>query len=203
MGRKLMAGICALALLGTSAAFAAPKARKVAATRCASTSEVTAIQAQVVQQQLMVAALTCGQIANFNAFQTSFRSEMVASDGNLMRMFKRLGKGSAGYHLFKTNLANKFSIKSIRARQEFCDAVVPVFAAALAPVKPTLREFVGGVQVEAVDRPVESCDIQVAVSLAGTQAAVIVPTPNPRWIPDPNALPLDQQTPAAPVTVTR
>jgi hypothetical protein len=56
-----------------------------------------------------------------------------------------------------------------------------VFAAALSTQKPSLYEFVSGVQVEDSDEsPVGKCDIQVAVTLQGVMAGPnIVPKPNP------------------------
>ena len=47
-----------------------------AAPRCANSDEVTAIQAAAIQQQLMVAALTCNQVDHFNAFQTTYSKEL-------------------------------------------------------------------------------------------------------------------------------
>jgi hypothetical protein len=122
----------------------------------------------------MVAALTCNQIANFNAFQTNFGSELRASDRALMHMFMRLyggGKGQSEYHGFKTRLANNSEMRSIHGNTEFCTATAQVFAAALAPNKPSLGDFVSGVEVSDPS-PVESCQMQVALGLQGTMAAL-------------------------------
>jgi hypothetical protein len=188
MGRLIGAGMAAftLGLLATSA-LATPPAK------CAKPDEVSAIQAAAIQQQLMVAALTCNEITNFNAFQTSFGPELRTSDSKLEHMFKRLfggGRGEAEYHAFKTRLANNSSISSIHDNQTYCHAASMVFAAALTAQKPALTDFVAGIPVTDPS-PVDSCQMQVAGGLVGAPAAVIVPKPNP--------LRLAMATPMAPM----
>jgi hypothetical protein len=149
--------------------------------KCASSQEVSAIQAAAIQQELMVAALTCGEITNFNAFQTGFGPELRTSDSRLEHMFKRLfgsGRGEAEYHAFKTRMANNSSIRSIHDNAGYCQAASTVFAAALAPQKPALEDFVAGIPVTEAS-PVDACEIRVANGLVGAPSAVIVPRPNP------------------------
>lgn len=172
---KLSAGLaCVAALaLGTSA---------VAAPRCARPDEVTAIQAAMIQQELMVAALTCNDVDHFNAFQTNFGPELRASDATLARMFMRLygaRRGEAEYHAFKTRLANHSSIRSIRDNANYCQEAGTVFGAALTTQKPSLGSFVAGVQVVETS-PVNSCQMRVQVGLAGAKIVPdVVPEPNP------------------------
>jgi hypothetical protein len=100
MRRNVTAGLCCLAALAASDGA-------MGASRCARPDEVTAIQVAMIQQELMVAALTCNEVEHFNAFQTSFGSELRSSDGRLEHMFKRLygaSRGEAEYHSFKTRL---------------------------------------------------------------------------------------------------
>jgi hypothetical protein len=152
----------------------------LAAPRCAKDNEVTAIQASAIQQQLMVAALTCHAIDNFNAFQRGFATELRRSDGDLLKMFKRF-YGRAGekeYHAFKTRLANDSSMRSIHDNQGYCSAAQTVFASALAPQKPTLVMFVSGVEVQETS-PFDSCNIRVAVGLKGAGIPDIIPRPKP------------------------
>ncbi len=186
MGRTFTLGALAVAGVVATDATAARHARP--AGRCAGPSEVSAIQTAAVQQELMVAALTCNQVDNFNSFQTSYSSELRSSDGTLLHMFTRLyggSKGQAQYHAFKTRLANDSEMRSIHGNQEFCAATTQIFAAALAPAKPTLAEFVSGVPVEETS-PVNSCEIQVATGLQGVQSAtLVVPKPRPPQPDDP------------------
>jgi len=166
-------GAIALAMItAASGAMAAPK--------CATSDEVTAIQAAAIQQQLMVAALTCNQIDHFNAFQTSYSKELRRADGSLEHMFKRLyggGPGEAEYHAFKTRLANDSSIRSIHDNQAYCHDAGIVFDAALIVDKPTLASFVSGIDV-IEPGPVDSCAMSVAVGFSGAIPPVS-PKPNP------------------------
>lgn len=150
--------------------------------KCAHPDEVSAIQAAAIQQELMVAALTCNQITNFNAFQTGYSKELRASDGRLQKMFQRLygfRQGQGEYHAFKTRLANDSSIRSIHSNPDFCREAGQVFAAALGPERPSLAAFVSGIEVSE-QSPVNSCEITVAVGLAGAKTVPnVVPKPNP------------------------
>jgi hypothetical protein len=186
MGGKFRAGALALAAgLMASTAIAAPAAK------CAKPVEVSAIQTAAIQQELMVAALTCNEIDHFNAFQTGFNKELRESDATLENMFKRLfggAKGEAQYHAFKTRLANDSSIRSIHDNVDYCQEARQVFAAALVPNKPGLADFVATVPVTD-ESPVNSCEIRVAGGLSNLPAAsapsadsasgMIVPKPNP------------------------
>ncbi|MBI1330703.1 MAG: hypothetical protein GC166_12470 [Alphaproteobacteria bacterium] len=175
MGRSVWAGATALAaaVAVTGAAIAAP------APKCAKSDEVSAIQTAAIQQQLMVAALTCNAIDSFNAFQTGFASELRSSDATLKKMFRRLyagRQGEAEYHAFKTRLANDSSVRSTHDNAGYCSEAKMVFAAALATAKPRLMDFVSTVEVKE-QSPVQSCDIRVAAGLS--TVAVVVPKPNP------------------------
>src|ERR1700722_17871623 len=173
MGQTKKLGAIALAMVtAAGSALAAPK--------CATSDEVTAIQAAVIQQQLMVAALTCNQIEHFNAFQTSYAKELRRSDASLSHMFHRLYGGPQGeseYHAFKTRLANNSSIRSIHDNQAYCQDAGMVFDAALITDKPSLASFVSGIEVSE-QGPVDSCSLKVAVGFAVAMPTV-VPKPNP------------------------
>jgi hypothetical protein len=196
MKARLMVGGCVLALC--LAATVGAEAKK--ALKCANPAEVTAMQASAVQQELMDAALTCGEAAqtNYNAFQTSFGPELRRSDKTLLTMFRRvLGfkKGDAAYNLYKTDLASKAELRRLRGgHQDFCTAANLVIGAALAPERPSLNDFVGGIQVRDIEGPVQSCQIEVAVTLQGAMAG-------PDIVPKPNPLRVAALTPPAPPVV--
>ena len=182
--RKILVGsACLLAL-------AAAGSDQVSAARhrsdCASAIEVSALQTVVVQQELMDAALGCGDEAmhSFNAFQVAYAGELRRSDRTLLTMFKRIqgsSRGDAAYNLFKTNMASKAEIRRVHQINDFCNDAKMVFQAALAADKPSLADFVAGVQIQDADEsPVGKCNIQVAVTLHGAMVAPnIVPKPNP------------------------
>src|SRR5262245_59425615 len=99
--KSMKLGACVAALSLMSAAIAR------AATNCASSSEISAVQISAVQQELTDAALACGPVAvaNFNRFQTVFGPELRKADALMMRMFKRLhgnARGNAAYDAYKT-----------------------------------------------------------------------------------------------------
>jgi hypothetical protein len=176
MGGRIGAGAVALAVLAAgSTALAGPL-------KCARPDEVTAIQAAAIQQELMVAALTCNEVTRFNAFQTGYSKELRGSDGTLQKMFQRLYGGRQGqseYHAFKTRLANNSSIRSIHSNPDYCREASQVFAAALGPERPTLAGFVSGIEVTS-ESPIDSCQISVALGLAGAKTVPnVVPKPNP------------------------
>ena len=101
-------------------------------------------------------------------------------------MFKRVmgnTKGDQAYNLFKTNLASKAELRRVHGHADFCAAAGQVFAAALAPEKPSLNDFVSGIPVSDVVAEgggIDSCKVEVAVTLQGAMAGpVVVPRPNP------------------------
>jgi hypothetical protein len=168
MNRAYKAGAYLLALVtAVSAADAKPRAK--AKPLCAQDNEVMAIQATAVQQQLMVAALTCSEVANFNAFQTGYNKEIRVADAALMKLFKRFyGKGGeAEYHAFKTRVANDSEMRSIHDNQGYCTSARAAFAA-MSANHPVFANFVSSVPVTE-NSPVNACHISVAVNVAPTQ----------------------------------
>ncbi|MCX7280621.1 MAG: hypothetical protein NTX21_03470 [Alphaproteobacteria bacterium] len=197
---KLSAGAAALSLLGLPVA----EARTLSAA-CASASEISAIQAASVQQELTDAALACGPkaVALFNQFQTVFNKELRKSDAIMLKMFKRMNgrrAGDAAYDSFKTRAIAHAEQRRTKpgAHDNFCRTAEVVFAAALAPNKPVLEDFVSGVPVNEAN-PVDSCEIKVAVALQDVQAGPdIAPTPRPDLPGDANYLPFLGQLPVGP-----
>lgn len=176
-----MAGVCVLALC--VAAEAAPKQAK--SLKCADAGEVTAMQTSAIQQQLMDAALACGETAriNYNSFQTRFGPELRTSDALMLKMFGRVmgkAKGDKAYNLFKTELAAKAEYRRTQNHDDFCQEANLVAAAALGPNKIALAEFVADIPARDMTSGVNNCEVQVAVTLHGAKAMPnIVPTPNP------------------------
>jgi hypothetical protein len=172
MGLRTGASVAVLAVLAATSAAAST-------TKCARPDELTAVQVAAVQQELMVAALTCNEIEHFNAFQTGFGPELRVWDGRLQRMFLRLfghRQGQGEYHAYKTRLANNSSIRSIRNNSDFCHEAGQFFAAALVAERPKLAAFVAGLPV--IDQgPVASCEVHTANG--GKAGPDVVPRPNP------------------------
>jgi hypothetical protein len=187
MKRTFRAGACATLLCFTGATLA--QARGSA---CATEAEVSAIQVSAVQQELTDAALACGQHETdlFNRFQTVFNKELRRSDAQMLSMFKRLygtSKGNAAYDSYKTRaIAHAEQRRTVPgAAADFCKTADIVFAAALAPDKPVLEDFVAGVPVYE-HNPVDACEVRVSVTLQGVAAgSAVEPKARPALPGDP------------------
>jgi len=115
------AGAVALVLsLLSGSAWAAPN--------CARPQDIAALRAAALQQQLMVAALTCGDVDAYNGFVMSHRGELQKSDEALMNFFVRRDaqKGVDDYNAYKTRLANDSSLRRARDPQ-FCRSANAAF----------------------------------------------------------------------------
>ena len=126
--------------------------------------EVSAIRVAAIQQELMVAALTCHEVSRFNQFQTGYGPELRSSDATLLRMFRRLyggRRGEAAYHAFKTKLANDSSMRSIHDNPGYCQEAGAMFATALADARPTLAAFARNLTV-IPEQPADGCVVVTA-----------------------------------------
>lgn len=100
-----------------------------------------ALQTAAVQQKLMVAALTCKQTSQYNRFVITYRTELRRSDAQLKRYFRHHG-GEAGYHAYKTRLANAASLESLHGIRRYCTNASMVFHTALDNGKTSLTALV-------------------------------------------------------------
>ena len=193
MNTRFRASACATLLCFTGANLA--EARSA----CATSAEISAIQVSAVQHELTDAALACGpkETALFNRFQTVFNKELRRSDALMLTMFKRLhgaSKGDAAYDSYKTRAIAHAEQRRTQpgAAENFCKTADIVFAAALAPDKPVLEDFVAGVPVYE-NNPVDACEVKVAVALQGVAAGPgVEPKPRPALpgdSPNPNLFP--------------
>jgi hypothetical protein len=181
MKRIFRAGASATLLCFVTANLAEARASS-----CASEAEISAIQVSAVQQELTDAALACGQHETdlFNQFQTVFNKELRRSDALMLSMFKRLNgpsRGNAEYDSYKTRAIAHAEQRRTKpgAAADFCKTADIVFAAALAPDKPVLEDFVAGVPVEE-NNPVDACEVKVGVTLQGVAIEpTVIPKPRP------------------------
>ena len=86
-----------------------------AAPYCARPQDAMAVRVAALQQQLMVAAFTCHDISAYNRFVISHQGELQESDKALMDFFLQQNTQTAfgDYNLFKTELANVSSFRSV------------------------------------------------------------------------------------------
>lgn len=96
---------------------------------CAKPDEAMALKTAAMQQQLMVAALYCNDVAPYNRFVTSHQHELQQSDAMLLSYFQHGHGGSTAYHAYKTGLANDFSLTGLHGMQNFCAAANTAFDA--------------------------------------------------------------------------
>jgi hypothetical protein len=115
-----------------------------AAAPCARPIEMQAIRTAAIQQELMVAALSCDAVPRYNQFVTHFQGDLQAADRALQAFFRRMNArtGTADYHAFKTRMANASSRKSIAHITNFCDGAEALFVTALDTGPVTLATFV-------------------------------------------------------------
>lgn len=128
-------------LLGGLAAIVAGPA---IAQSCLQPAERTAFDLRALQSQLMVAALSCGRDADYNAFVRKFQGELAASYRGIQGHFRRTAGNAHQRELdgFITQLANAHSQDGIRAGSQFCPLVTPLFQLALAQTNAQgLAEF--------------------------------------------------------------
>ena len=97
--KMISTSLLSLSLCGASAQ---------AASFCTTPGEMAALRTAAVQQELMVAGLSCQAIDSYNRFVLAYRPELQKSDADLKAYFLRRdgGKGEAAYDTFKTKLAN-------------------------------------------------------------------------------------------------
>jgi hypothetical protein len=94
---------------------------------CVSSTYTTPLKVAAIQQELMVAALTCHDIARYNRFVRSRQRELIKSDNRLKAYFVHRTGGEAAYHTFKTELANDSSLRSSREADSFCGHADSIF----------------------------------------------------------------------------
>lgn len=121
--RAATALVVALMLPAASALAASPK-------QCVSKTEKTALDTRVLQTELMVAALSCGQRDQYNAFVIAHKPHLQANGAALQKLFKRLhgAKGKSALNAFVTRLANEASQHSQEVKDTFCMTARQLFA---------------------------------------------------------------------------
>lgn len=166
--RTMAAATAALSMLATQAWAAG----------CTGERDALALKTAAVQQELMVAAFTCGDTEGYNRFVTSYQGALQASDATLLAYFQRTGS-TADYHSYKTSLANDFSLISAR-NTRFCSAANAAFEAALDPGHPALEQIVEE-QPVTVSEDGDTCD---GVSVASSEPAHLLPHESDMAAPD-------------------
>jgi hypothetical protein len=97
-------------------------------------SEVAAVNARLLQTEMMVAALTCDLRPQYNTAVRTFEKDLVRHGKALRKMFRRDHGASAQRRLDKyiTQLANDASRRSNHDRASYCRTATTLFADVLA-----------------------------------------------------------------------
>lgn len=131
----------ALVLLVAAASLAS--ATQTKAGFCTLPDEHSALEARILQIELMVAALTCGEHERYNAFVKKFRRELVERGHTLRHLFQRAYPGADERELnrFVTRLANQASERSLAGWRSYCSKAWWLFSEALATNPQAFEAF--------------------------------------------------------------
>ncbi len=113
------------------------------AVACKSPSETAAMQVKLLQNDLMIAALSCRAKARYNEFATKFRPDLVNSGRTLSNMFRRdhNGMGQVELDRFITYLANDGSARAKRIGPGYCRVTTAFFDRVLSLSSAEMVEF--------------------------------------------------------------
>jgi hypothetical protein len=134
------------------------------AATCALADEATALNTRVLQSELMVAALTCGENARYGAFVKKFEPILVANGNALRHYFKRAygGAGETRMNRMVTQLANAASMRSMgQGKAVYCASRASLFSEVLALGAHDLPAYVSRLSY-AGDHGVRPCTQQAA-----------------------------------------
>jgi hypothetical protein len=97
---------------------------------CEKPADAAALQVAALQQEMMVAALVCKAAGAYNDFVLSHRTALQQSDKTLLAFFIAANPqtGDGDYNLYKTELANKASMRSLNDML-FCARAAAFFQA--------------------------------------------------------------------------
>ena len=89
---------------------------------CASDRDLAALNARVLQTELMVAALSCGERQRYNTFVTTYQSVLVDRGQALQAMFRRAHGARAvpALNAFVTKMANDSSHAVQQKGDHYC-----------------------------------------------------------------------------------
>lgn len=134
-GRRRRGGnVIAALILGMGLAVAASASPAWAGSACATAEDEVTLNARVLQTELMVAALACGEQQRYNAFVNTFKSEL-SQRGRLLRAYFKRVHGPSGenrMNAFVTKLANDASQRTANGPDAYCTASAKLFNEVLA-----------------------------------------------------------------------
>jgi len=147
------------------------QAAQAAAPLCTTQDELLALRTAALQQQLMVAGLTCHATGPYNRFVLAYRPELQKSDAELKDYFIRRGgeRGEADYDTFKTKLANLAALSDSADARAYCANARAAFEMAMREGQ-TLANYVASQQL-VVSLPEQRLCVANQQPLAGTNTS--------------------------------
>lgn len=123
---RLKQAACSLAVAGFITMAASDAAHAIEARNA---GEAAALNARLLQTEMMVAALACGMRSQYNQAVRTYEKELVGHGKVLRKMFHRAHGASAQRRLDKyiTQLANDASARSNRDRSTYCRTAASLF----------------------------------------------------------------------------
>lgn len=142
------------------------------AAACATSADRTALQMRMLQTELMVAALTCNQRTEYNAFVTRFQPQLGAQGKHLQAYFKQQHGARATRVLndFITRIANESARRGMVKRGAFCRNAERIYAGARG-LKPAELPVLAGQQDFADRHGQKVCVTQIAQAASGAKPA--------------------------------
>jgi hypothetical protein len=138
----------------------------MAGERCASPRDYTSLKLAALQQELMVAALTCHETQSYNRFVLGYRPQLQRSDRAMLAFFKKRDGARAGdahYNAYKTKLANDAMLQENADSDGFCDQARAAFQAAFEH-RGSLNNWVSSQRVS-LEIPYEDCSREEAAEV--------------------------------------
>ncbi len=120
----------------------------VEAAVCMRPGDEMAVNARVMQSELMVAALACDQAVDYNAVVRKFQPDLTAGGTALRRMFRDTYGASSEHHLgrFVTVLANDAAQRSATEQAAFCADAARIFERVKGMDRAQFRAFIVGTE---------------------------------------------------------
>lgn len=132
---------------------------------CTQTKERTALEARVLQSELMVAALTCNEQKRYNTFIRQFKPQLISYGKELRGFYEKhfghqIGQKKLGRLV--TKLANRASQRSlVLANADFCLQASNTFDALLSATPKELPKIVAN-NPNAKDHGIPTCSAEIA-----------------------------------------
>jgi hypothetical protein len=153
-------------IVSAALATAALTTQAFAAGVCSRADETAGVKAEILQQQLMVAAYSCHLEGSYNAFVVNYRPDLIAADGAAQSLFQRASaRGADAYQTFKTQMANDFSM-DYQNQDGFCDNAQDMFQTAAEHRGESLSSLMAALSFDGAT-PFDQCT---------TREAAVAPT---------------------------